>query len=195
MDESALPRGGCTPTKAAVLVKHGQQRHADAGALGGAQQAERHLGRVGISLSLGVVVQVMEFADAGVTRLQHVHIQARGNGLQLRGAELGSKSVHERAPAPEAVLRVAAVFGQTGHGPLKSMRVQIGHARQHRPCGAWHQGGGGQSCLYGLPLALGIPLQQDITGPAVWQQGVFGKQLVMHRHGGSVWAGREADGQ
>ena len=134
--ESALPRSVCTPTKAAVLVEHGQQRHADAGALGGAQQAERHLGRFGISLALGVVVQVMEFADAGVTRLQHVHIQARGNGLQLRGAELGGKSVHERAPAPEAVLRVAAVLGQPGQGALKSMRVQIGHARKHRPCGA-----------------------------------------------------------
>ena len=92
-------------------------------------------------------------------------------------------------------MRVAAVFRQAGHGTLKSMRVQIGHARQHRACGAWHLGAGGQSCLDGLPLALDIPLQQDILGPAVGQQGVFGKQLVMHRHGGSAWGGREADGQ
>ena len=176
------------------MAEPGQQRHADAGALGGAQQAERHLGRIGISLALGVVVQVMKLTDAGETRLQHVDIEAGGNGLQLRGAELGGKSVHERAPAPEAVLRVAAVLGQPGQCALKSMRVQIRHARQHRACGAWHLGGGGLPCLHGLPLALGIPLQQNIAGPALGQQGVFGKQLVVHR-GVSAWGGCEANGQ
>jgi hypothetical protein len=44
-----------------------------------------------------------------------------------------------------------------------------------------------------LPLSLGIPLQQDITGPAVGQQGVFGKQLVMH-FDVSAWGGCEANG-
>ncbi len=87
MQEAALIGHRGLVAEAGRLVQHRQQRDADAGGLRGAQQAQRHLGRVGVRLAVRVVMHVMEFANAGVARAQHLDIELRGDGFQRIGRE------------------------------------------------------------------------------------------------------------
>ena len=80
-------------------------------------------------------MQIVELADAGVARLQHLQIGPRGDGLELVGVEHASKRVHAAAPGPEVVgigggMRTNEL-GAAGQRPLMGVRVQIDHARQH----------------------------------------------------------------
>ena len=127
-DEAALAFVRRQSAEAAGLVEHRQQREADAGALRGAQQRERQRGIVGVGTAVGVVVQVVEFADRGVAGFEHLDVQAGGDRFELLRDEPRGEAVHQRAPAPEAVLRLAAEFGQAGEGALEGMRVQVRHA-------------------------------------------------------------------
>ena len=43
------------------------------------------LGRVGIARAVGRIVQVVELADAGEARFQHLHIGPGGDGLDVVG--------------------------------------------------------------------------------------------------------------
>ena len=42
------------------------------------------------------------------------------------------RAIHQVAPGPETVVRIAGDFRQPGHRPLERVGVQIGHARQQR---------------------------------------------------------------
>jgi len=83
VDESPLAFVWSRSTEGGVCVKHRQQRQADAGFAGGGRDALGHLGQIGVGFSVAVVVQIVEFADAGKTSLQHLDIELRGNRLDL----------------------------------------------------------------------------------------------------------------
>lgn len=167
---------GSGAAEATGLVQHGQERDADAGALRGAQQRQAHVHVSGVGRASHVVMDIVEFADAGVPRFQHFHIQAECDLLQLLGVELAREVVHELSPAPETVVRGGAVFGETRHAPLEGMRVEVGHP--------WNDGTWGQGCtwrllrasLNALQRARGIPLKQDVPRPSARKQRVLGKQ-------------------
>ncbi len=63
----------------------------------------------------------------------HFHIENGGYGLEIPGREPGKHRVHGRAPAPEVLIGASLAFGQTGHGALKGVAVEIAHARQGDP--------------------------------------------------------------
>ena len=133
-DEAALALGRRF-ADATVCVEDGQQGQADAGLVGRGDDPLRHLGHVGVGMAFRVVMQIVELADAGVARLQHLQIGLRGDGLELVGVEHASKRVHAAAPGPEVVGAGGGMrtneLGAAGQRPLMGVRMQVDHARQH----------------------------------------------------------------
>ena len=177
-DKAALSVVGRGSVKAARLVQHRQQGQADAGVACGAQQALGQRGVVGIGLAVQVVVHVMKFAHRRVPGFQHFDVEPAGDGFELQGRDAVGKLVHQRAPAPEAVLRFAAVFGEATESTLKGVRMQIGHTGDDGAAHGLCRAIGFALGLHKRESTLGVPLHQDILGPAAGQQDIAGKQLA-----------------
>ena len=180
-DETALTISGRGRAKSAALIKNRQQCQADAGVLCGAQQAQRQRRIIRIGPPIRVVVHIVKFANGGVASLQHFDIKPGRNRFELLRCDALGKPVHQRAPAPEAVLRLPTVFGKAGEGALESVGVEIGHAGDKRPLSRLH---GCIRAAIGLHLretARRIPLQQNIFLPACGQQCVSGEKGGVHR--------------
>ena len=137
--ETLLARIQRAPVKTAGHVQHRQQSHADAGIACGSNQRPRHRGRIGIGAAIRLVMQVMEFAHAGVAGFQHFRIQLRGHRIGAFRGHARGEAVHGFAPGPETVLRLGLVFGQARHGALEGMGMQIGDAGQHPGTGVGHR--------------------------------------------------------
>ncbi|MNL02851.1 hypothetical protein D3C87_1233720 [compost metagenome] len=121
------------------------------------------------------MVYVMKFRHRGVTGLEHFDVQLTGDNAELFRADFSDEAIHQVAPGPETVVRIARHFRQPGHGPLEGVGVQVRHARQQRttqPFGAICVGIGlnmGQN-------AVGVDLKTYIVGPSTRQQRAFGKE-------------------
>ncbi|MNT01991.1 hypothetical protein D3C72_1364780 [compost metagenome] len=188
MDEAALCRVRRRPTEIGVGVEHRQQGQADAGLPGRSSNLHAHLGAIGVGAAIGIVVQVVEFADAGEAAFQHFHVGLGGDGLHCIRAQMGQEAVHQFTPAPETVAVAATDLGQAGHAALEGVAVQVRQAR--------HQDGhAGIAILRCLPArdrgdAPFLHLQADIGGPAVGQQGVGGMEGVRGTRIGHGWTTR-----
>ena len=75
-------------------------------------------------------MQVMKLAHAGKTRLLHLKENKGGDGLNMRGREMGGKAVHQVTPRPKAVFPRHPHLGHPSHGALKAVTVQVGERRQ-----------------------------------------------------------------
>ncbi|MNK88563.1 hypothetical protein D3C87_1085280 [compost metagenome] len=185
VQEAPLVRLRRLAAEAGGLVQHRQQRHADAGPARRAQQPQRHLGGRGVRLARRVMMDVMKFADAGIAGAQHLYIELGGDGLQRVRRKPQREAVHQRAPAPERVpagrvfvRRDAAVLGQSGKAALERVRVEVGHARQHRAGRVLvSRGGGSVGRDLGQP-ALRIPAQADVALPAFGQEGRWREEVT-----------------
>ncbi|CAH0287769.1 hypothetical protein SRABI106_03437 [Rahnella aquatilis] len=91
-----------------------------------------HFTVVGISLTADVVMQIVEFSHLRVTPFEHFDIQLTGNDTHLLRCEALHYAIHQVTPGPEAVLRITGDFRQPGHHPLKGVRMEVRHARNHR---------------------------------------------------------------
>ncbi len=127
--EACLPGRGRLAAAAAVGIEGGQQRQPDAAHFCGGDDAAAGLRRVGIVRAVGRVVQIVELADGGEARFQHLHVGPGRDGLDVVGRHGGEKAVHHLAPGPEAVVLGAAPLHQPGHGALEGVAVHIGDAR------------------------------------------------------------------
>ncbi len=137
-------------------------------------------------LAAYIRVHIVELADRGVTCL----IISRYSQVAIASSALGchavGKAVHQLAPAPEAVLSLATELGQTAERTLEGMRVQIGHAWDHRAGGA--DGGIDLAGLAALRIHIGehlgqtpalVPAEQDICAPIpVGSKASFGKKCA-----------------
>ena len=126
------PSFGRLAAETGMAVEHRQQGQADAGGTGGLADAQGQFGRVCVRLAVGVVMHVMKFRDRGITGLEHFDVQLTGDDAELLRADFSDEAIHQIAPGPETVVRIARHFRQPGHGPLEGMGVQIRHARQQR---------------------------------------------------------------
>ncbi len=188
VDQPTLRGIGRCATEIGVRVEHRQQGQANAGLLGGGGDARAHLGRVGMGLTIGLVVEVMELADAGEAAFQHFHVGLGGDGLHCLRAQVGQEAVHQLAPAPEAVTVAATDLGQAGHAALERVAVQVGQARQQ-------QANAGITVLRALPRfnagdAAALHLQAHVARPALGQQGVGGMETVRGTRIGHGWTTR-----
>src|SRR3546814_965949 len=59
------------------------------------------------------------FRSRGVAGFGHLDVEPGRDRLDLRGRDPRGEAVHQRAPAPEAVLRRAAEFAQSAEGALE----------------------------------------------------------------------------
>ena len=185
-DEATLPVGRCPAPEAAGLVQHGQQRQADAGTYSRLDQTTRQRRIVGVGQAIAVMVHVMEFADRRVARLEHLDVERSGDVAQLIRRQHAGESVHQLAPAPEAVVFSARVkateFRQPGKCALEGVRVQVGHARQQRASSDRHAGRRGAGGPHGAQAAMFVPLQQHVACPSSRQQGMLCEQRTGMAH-------------
>ena len=75
------------------------------------------------------MVEIMEFAHASETALQHFDIGECGNRLDIIRREPVEEPVHHFAPGPEIVMCGTPRFRKTGHAALEGVTVHIGNAR------------------------------------------------------------------
>lgn len=145
----------------------------------GLAEAAGHFTAIGVRLTVGVVMQVVEFGHLGVSALEHFDIQLTGDHLHLLRRQALHQAVHQIAPGPEAVLRVTRHFRQPGHRALESVRVQVRHARHRiavQPDAALRFSVGGNLSQ----ITLRIDVQPDVMRPALREQSAWGK---ISRHG------------
>lgn len=179
LDKTFLPRLRRLRAETGVAVQHRQHRHADAGLMRGLAEAAGHFTAIGVRLTVGVVMQVVEFGHLGVSALEHFDIQLTGDHLHLLRRQALHQAVHQIAPGPEAVLRVARHFRQPGHRALESVGVQVRHARHRiavQPDAALRFSVGGNLSQ----ITLRIDVQPDVMRPALREQSAWGK---ISRHG------------
>jgi len=129
-DEAQLAGGGCRAAEAAVRVEHRQQRKSDAAVGGGRGDAPGELAAGGERGAAAIVVQVVELADVGEAALEHLRVAQRGQRLEFIGTDALDETVHELAPAPEAVGAGAAPLGEAGEAALEGVTVNVGQPRQ-----------------------------------------------------------------
>ncbi len=139
----------------------------------------RELGRIGVRLSLGIVMNVMEFGHARVARLQHLDVCLRCDCRERVGIDAVEERVHRGAPRPERVAVGACAARATGDRALERVRVQIRHARNQRSVDAL--GSLGRCAgLHGNDHAARIDVDPHVASPSVRRQRVLGEQT--HRH-------------
>ena len=88
-----------------------------------------HFADIGIGTSVGIVMQIMKFADPRKSGFQHLDIGLRGDRLDLIRRHSQREAIHGLAPAPEIVGARTAPLREAGHRALKRMAVHIGHSR------------------------------------------------------------------
>ncbi len=176
VDEALLIFTRCARTETAVLIQHGQHRHADPARRSRIHHTLRQFRRVRIAAAIRRVVHIVEFANRRIACFQHLDVQPlRDCGEPFRRDPRG-KAVHQIAPAPEVIRSVRTIFGQTGHRALKRMRVKIRHARQHGAGSLLHAiRNSGRVGRNRRQHAVGVPFQQHIAAPAIGQIGVVGE--------------------
>ena len=112
---------------AAVQVAGVEQRDANAGRCGGGDQRRPHRVRIVIWNPTGVVVDVVELADARDAGERHLAEHRSGEPVvRLRRQALGRR-VHLLAPRPE---RADADLGGAPQQPVERVTVGVGEARQ-----------------------------------------------------------------
>src|SRR5262249_18450559 len=93
--EAPLARcGRCTP-ETAVRIENWQQCDPDAPARGGSDDAARELAWVCEGCAVSTVVQIVELADMGEARLEHLGEAQRADRLELLGTDALEKTVHQ----------------------------------------------------------------------------------------------------
>lgn len=180
VQEPALAGAGGGGAEAAVGIEDRQVGEGDAGRLRGGGDPARHLAEVGVGLAVGVVVEVVELADAGIARLQHLHEGEGRQCLRLFGRKGEGEAVHHLAPGPEAVPPRPALLGQPGEAALERMAMEVREAGEQDVDLGVAGTGGGIGGDGGDPVAC--HRQAQVAGPALGQQRGLGVDV----HGSSV---------
>ena len=142
----------------------------DPAQVGGSKDPRRKLGWIGIRSTSGLMMHIVKFAHCGEPSLLHFHEHQCRNCLNIVGGQAVQKPVHQIAPCPKTIPPSRAMFGHSGHRPLKRMTVQVRKCRQH----------GRHATVARLWGAVGQDLgntatrhvNSDIPGPSIAQQGL-----------------------
>ena len=121
------PSFGAAPPKRRMGIENREQRQANSRLRGSRGDPLRHLGNIGVSAAIYIVVEIMELADPRKAGLQHFHVELAGNGLGMVRRHRQGETVHDISPAPEAVCAGTPHFGETCHAALESVAVQVRH--------------------------------------------------------------------
>ena len=121
-------------------------------------------------------MDVVEFRDRGVSRLQHLDIRLRGDRLERVGVDAVEECVHRLPPRPEAVAVRARAPRAAGDRPLEGVRMQIRHPRNER---TGHTLGSLAFRLDVNPLDRSVDgdVDHDVAQPSTRRQRVGRKEL------------------
>jgi len=140
----------------------------DAGIAGRSLDRSEHRADAAV---IRLVVQVVEFGDGRIARLEHLDVSLAGDRCDSGGIDGSGEPVHAVAPGPEVVpAGGTALLGVTRQRSLEGVAVRVHEARQQHadPCIAALRGNPGGD----LPHPSGIDDEADIVRPAVGQQGL-----------------------
>ena len=129
-DEAPLAgmRRGAAET--AVRIEHGSSVSPMPLTSAAARNPRRHLGRIGIGRAVAVMMQIVELADAGETRFQHLDIEQRRDRLDIFGRHRRARSGTSSRARSRSCLRVSPrISARPGHAALEGVAVQVRHAR------------------------------------------------------------------
>ena len=162
-----LPTFQRLPPEAPRLVHHRHMHQPNPRGPRRRQNPAAHLGRIVVPAPARRVVQVVELANTGEARLQHLDVELRGDRFHVVRRQAPEKLVHHLAPAPERVR--PPPFGQPRERPLERMTVHVGHPG-HRP--SRHRLAPVQNAprLQRRDPPGGVHLDPDIARPAVPDQ-------------------------
>jgi len=147
-----------------MRVEARQQREPDAGDLGGPRNPHRHLCRVGVGRAVAVVMQIVEFPDAGISLLEHLDIEQCRDGFGVLRSHLQREAIHRFAPCPERIRGITTDFGEPRHAALERVTMQARYSRNRQSMALI----GGSRCYAGRNLDDG-PIRHDhlhVVGPA-----------------------------
>ncbi len=164
-----LSRRRRLPAATAMGIEAGQQRKTYPAGLSRGDDAPAGLGWVGIARSVRRIVQVVELADAGEARLQHLHVGPRRHRFDVVGRHGREEAIHHLAPGPEAVVVGPAPLHQPRHGALEGMAVHIGdtgHGNARRSAGRLALAHGRRDGRDGPP----VDGDQDVAPPSLFEQ-------------------------
>ncbi len=170
------------PPKAALLIKHGNQREADARLARGTDDGLSHRHRF---CAICTVMKIMKLHHVAVSTLEHLCIGVGGDCLHQPRRHACGKAVHHLAPRPEIVTAGAGLLGQATHGALEGMAMRVDER--------WHQHMKRDiallaACADGDVADGAIMRQRDARGvrPPVRHQGMRGKER-RHHHQSGIW--------
>jgi hypothetical protein len=103
-----------------MRVKHRQQGQADAGLFRGSDDLRRKFADVVVRPAIGRVMDVVEFAYARETGLEHLDECERRDREYVFRCQAADKVVHHLAPGPEIVVFRPGLPGEACHCPLES---------------------------------------------------------------------------
>ncbi len=132
-DEATLLGPRRRAAEGRVGVEDRQESQADPRALRRCRDAAGQFRRRRIGCAVGRVMQIVELADRGEARLQHLDVELGGDRLDVVRRHGEREAVHGLAPGPKGVGRVAAALGEPRHAALEGVRVQVAQrGRQDR---------------------------------------------------------------
>ncbi len=167
------------------LVERRQQSKADARGRRRIDQRLTHDARIVVRPAVGLVVQIVKFADRCVAGLQEICIQLRSDRVEQFGTHAAGELIHRFTPRPETVVVRRALFGESGHGALEGMAVYIRHTRNG---GAVHEPRG-RNDVVGRDVddvAGRIYRNDDVATPTGRQPG--GREAVAGLQGHGRWS-------
>ena len=162
-----------------MRIEHGKQGQGDAGFRRSCHNAMADLAGIVVGLSVGSVVEVMEFRHGREAAFHHFDERHGGDGLHVLGCEPTHEGIHGFAPCPEMVVLVAATLCQAREASLKGVAVHIADTRKRN---AQIRRDAGLGIRIGLDRgeAAALDRHRDPIGPAARQQRTVEKQLVHH---------------
>ncbi len=177
--EAGLLRTRWQAVKPAMRVEHRKQRQTDARLAGCGGDTLCHLGRVRVGASRLVVMDVVKLTDPSESRFQHLDIGLSRESFEIVRGQPRHESIHQLAPAPEAVAGVPAALGQSGHTALERVAVKVRDSRQSYRC-PFIVGQGLDATLHQRDAAF-LMLNAYALDPSPRQQGCLEVQGGMTR--------------
>ena len=127
------------------------------------------------------MVHIVELGHCGEPGLEHLHLGERGDRLEFVRTDSLEKPVHQLSPRPEAVARIRApALGQTGHGALKGVAVQVDGRGEEDPDAAPSRG---SARIDPGNAAVRADLHLHVATPPVGGQSVLGPECFRSPHG------------
>ncbi len=128
IDETPLAIDGGSTAETGMGIKDRQQRQANTGLFACRPDALGKLGDIGIGAAISIMVEIVEFADAGKTGLKHFRIKFGRHRLDMRLSVIARANLYMTVRQLQKLsLAGPRTSARLSHRPLEGMAVQVRH--------------------------------------------------------------------